>query len=778
MRRCDPCRLSLVSLAVTLAAFPAFADWKLSEYRTLAADSAAVNRIYGIQSFSNRGTNTALSVERDSTGTFLRFNASKIASDGTEGYTANVGFLHPITPDWASYDLTRFTGIQFEYRNSAPITDQLTVAIGSDAYTPLMSASQTTYQCSITGKAALAAHGSWVTATLDILDFAPPQWWTPTADFPTLSHVLERVKNLEFSPKTLYSGDGSQNGKPCTKCVGPTMPKQILDIRNVMLMGLNEQPWPPFDTLIDTTIVVPPPPPPPPPPPTNGYLLSSYAKPALDSASTAAAYGIVSAANPASQAMALVPGGFVRLEAPVIASEPASAPNGNGYTAYVGLIHPLRADWREANLRKLTAVRFQFRNFSKITDALNVSFASSAYTAEEEKAGVLYEYPVTGSIRLAADTNWKSVDLDILDFAPPRWWTPPPGYPTLDSVLSRVRSISFVPQTLYSGDGLSNGKLCTRCVGPTMTKQRLDIRDVRLMGIDSLELVPLVEPPPPPPTSDSCTGSKVVLLDDFLDGNVFNQLGGSWFAYSDAVGMTAEQVGSSSAYFSVFPGSAKLDATLNKKVGEVWHASAGWAGVTASLFEGIDLEGLTGIEFQLNSMGLSPTVGLSLKVRETSVEEGSTLSAPIQAGSTVCVTPESLRPPKNSWRSTGLDLSRIEGFSWEARIQDETRPFLDTARAVFSLKNVRLYGADPERVSRSLARKAKSNFAVSYQQGTLRLVGIEGLGQVEIRDLQGRTVAGFAAASRVPLRLGNGTYILSAKRNGVPLTKSFAVMGR
>lgn len=777
MRRCNPCRLSLATLAVSLASLPAFADWELSDYRTLAADSVAVNMAYSIQPFSNRSSVVGLSVERDSSGGFLRFNASKIASDGTEGHTANLGVLHPLTPDWATHDLTSLTGIRFEFRNSAPITENLAVILGSGAYSYEQDfVIRAKHEIVLSGKTALAASSTWKEVVLEAADFATPTWWTAPPDAPSLEQCLKLAKYIEFAPRTLYAENGTQSGTPCTKCVGPTMTSLILDIRKVTLLGSTYIPPPP---PIDSSIIAPPPPPPPP----SGYLVSTYSKPTLDSASTAATYGIVSAANPASQAMALVPGGFVRLEAPIIASELASAPNGNGYSAYVGLIHPLRADWREADLRKLTAIRFQFRNYSKITSVLNLSFGSSAYSLGQEQAGTVYSNDLGGAKRMSADTSWKSATIDVMDFATPAWWMAPVDFPTLDSVLSRVRSIQFNPQTTYSDNGTSNGQACTKCVGPTMPKQRLDIREVRLMGIDSLELVPLVEPPTPL-VNDSCKGPRVVQLDNFYDGNTWNQLGGSWFTYADTGRSAVEHItnatGSSSAFLTIQPGVARMETNLDKTVDDVWHSRAGWAGVSSYVQRGLDLEGLTAIQFTLETDSITPTAGLFMKVHESGFPMDSAYSAPIPTkNGVVCILVDSLKSnrPRTS-NPSRLNLSKIDRFSWEAKIQDESHPFISQAQANFSLRNVKLYGADPVRVSQSLARLRHSSFGVSYQQGILHMVGIDGIGQIEVRNLQGRTVASFVAGSRVPLQLSNGTYILSAKRNGVPLTKSFAVMGR
>jgi len=767
-------------LAVALSAIPALAGWKLSDYNTLAADSAKVNQFYGIQTFANPSSSATLSVLPDSTGNYLRFVASRIASDSTEGYSANVGIIHPLTADWSAMDMRGITSIQFQYRNNKPITDALKVAIGSDAYPQSAVSGQTLYENSITTKAGLAAHSDWVTATLDILDFAPPKWWIPTVDFPDRDSVLKSVKYLQIVPSTLYSSNGTSMGKACTKCVGPTMQEQVLDIRGLTLEGLLvEQPWP-RDTIIDTTIVVPPPPPPP-VVDTVGYLVSAYANAALDSAKANAIYGVSAYANPASKATVSVPGGYLRFDAPVIASEPATTPNGNGYTANVGLIHPLRADWPTVDLRKLWAIRFKFRNAYKITDNLGVSILSRAYTDEQIRQGTTYDNPVTGVKILAADSVWKTAMLDRLDFAPPMWWTPPADYPSLDSVLSQVIALRIAPTTLYSANGTQMGKVCSRCVGPTMEKQILDIQDIRLLGIDSLRIVPAVEPPPPPSAKDSCQGANVIRLDNFKEESL-STLGGWWYTYSDTGSEIPQDMmqtkGNSRSFITVKPGFAKVEAYLDKTIDEQWIAQAGWAGIATDIHRGFDLKGLKAIQFDLRVDTIYPSVGLILKVHEAGSAVGTSFQAPIPSKTgVVCVSTENLTV-SDSVGIRSLNASLIDRFAFEARILDESHPFISQAQAHFSLRDVKLFGADPTLSSKALTKAARKEFGITYQGGVLRMVGIEGMGQVEVRDLHGRKVASFAVASQVPLRLGHGTYILSARRGDLQIHRSFSVMNR
>jgi len=78
-----------------------------------------------------------------------------------------------------------------------------------------------------------------------------------------------------------------------------------------------------------------------------------------------------------------------------------------------------------------------------------------------------------------------------------------------------------------------------------------------------------------------------------------------------------------------------------------------------------------------------------------------------------------------------------------------------------------------------VSRKISSNpFSVSYGNGFLSIKGYEGVKSIDVISLDGRKVASFAPAARVSMNLARGTYFLSAKRNGVALVQSFAVLGR
>jgi hypothetical protein len=216
--------------------------WQLSKFETATTDSAETNALYGYQVFSNDASKVDVKVQDGA----VHLIASTIASDGTEGYTANLGLLLPLTPDWAEYDLTGLTKITFDYMNDTKITDVLSVSFGSSAYSDEIAAAGTVFSNDIAGSAALAAGTSWKQGEVLIEDFATPSWWRDIPDdFPTIDEVLKKVKNLQFAPKTLYSGSGSQLGKACDKCVTPTMTSVTLKIRNIVLHGVGgPDSWP------------------------------------------------------------------------------------------------------------------------------------------------------------------------------------------------------------------------------------------------------------------------------------------------------------------------------------------------------------------------------------------------------------------------------------------------------------------------------------------------------------------------------------------------------
>lgn len=218
---------ALILVAGGMLAAGAHADWMLNDYATVTADSTATNATYGIQTYQNASSAVTISVP----GGYVSMKATTIASDPTGTYTANIGMLHPLTPDWSVYDLTGLVSVDFEFKNSDKITDYFAVSFGSTAYSDDISKAGTVYEYAIKGTANLAAGTAWKTASADVASFATPSWWTDIpADFPMIEDVVKEIKNLQFAPKTTYSGTG----------VGATMTKQTLDIRNVTMVGVSK----------------------------------------------------------------------------------------------------------------------------------------------------------------------------------------------------------------------------------------------------------------------------------------------------------------------------------------------------------------------------------------------------------------------------------------------------------------------------------------------------------------------------------------------------------
>ena len=225
-------KLSLTLAVVALASVGAQADFLLS-FPTPTADSGATDDLYGIQTYYNQSSTVGVSVS----GGAVIFT-SKLASDGTTGYTANVGVLIPITPDWSAHDLTGVTGVSFKYKASAKITDVFAVSFGSAAYTDEIAKAGTTYEADITPTS--SSVGKLTQGQVDIADFSTPSWWTAPEDFPKLATVLTKVKNLQFAPKTTYTGAGTKaDGTACTGCVGPTLTSITLELQDITLLGID-----------------------------------------------------------------------------------------------------------------------------------------------------------------------------------------------------------------------------------------------------------------------------------------------------------------------------------------------------------------------------------------------------------------------------------------------------------------------------------------------------------------------------------------------------------
>jgi hypothetical protein len=515
------------------------------------------------------------------------------------------------------------------------------------------------------------------------------------------------------------------------------------------------------------------------------WLLNSYAFPAPDSAEANALYGVQSYQNPSSKVDVRVADSAVSLVASVIASEGAE-----GYSANVGLLHPLTPDWATHDLTGLVSIDFEFRNSVAITEYLAVSFGSKAYSDEVSNAGTVYEIAVKGTALLKAGTAWKSVSLPAADLATPTWWTNIPNdFPKVEEMLKKVVNLQFAPKTTYTDAGTQNGNACSKCVTPTMPSLTLEIRKVVLVGVPSY--------PPPPPLGPACQRSPVTL--DRAFGDTRHELGGWWFGYSDfdSTGTSIDSARGSSTMATALTagddfasGSIGMKARLDKKVGGTWHKYAGWAAIGANFDSGLVFkpETFDGISFHLSGTTISSSVQtIVFKVALEGVPDAVVHQALIPAsmllaagGQDFCVSAHDLRMPSyvpEAQRVAFDPTRKIKQIAWEARITDDRNPLLDTATVDIALSDVKVYGELANvGVSRRVAVRGPS---IGNSDGFLHLRGFESVASVDILSLDGRRVATFAPASRVPLRRPRGTWILSTRgRDGSVAMQPFVVVGR
>lgn len=419
------------------------------QFTQKTTSNQAAERLYGIRTFANQASRVKVS-----TGSGILTTGIRLASDGNQGYTANAGVMVPLSSDWAEHDLSNLEDIQFQYRLDSRVSEGLNVLIGSGAYQPDHVKQGVIYQNQIRGAAALSASRTWKTANLTLLDFSCPQWWTPSPDYPSLHQALKRMTSIQLQPQTLYTASGTQSGTPCTKCVGPATPSVTAEFRGFKLVRRQAP-----------------------------QLSGQFELTAADSSKANAIYGIQAYSNPASKVALSVESGTLKT------SIELASDGTQGYSANAGVLLPLQRTWEPVDLRSLSAVQFEYRNDRKIPDGLRVSFGSEAYTASQQAAETVYENSILGAAALAGDMTWRVANLDILDFAPPKWWIPAADFPVIEEVLAKAKNLDFKPRTLYSASGTINGMACTKCVGPTMPQVTLELRNVKLIGTGPLPIV-------------------------------------------------------------------------------------------------------------------------------------------------------------------------------------------------------------------------------------------------------------------------------------------------
>lgn len=248
--------LSFPVLLFGLAAFSQAQNWLLSEYKKVTTDSLGTAAFYGAQPFLNQASKGVVTVPEPG---YIRFEATTIASDPEtapkgSGYSANVGLLQPLSSDWSEHDLSGLTGVSFEFRNSEAITDALEFSFGSASYDSANADSGQVYSVPFADD--LTAGAEWKKVKISKSDFAVPFWWKKPSSFPKFDSVLKRVKNIQIAPKTTYT-KGSEGNQikaggvevACEDCTGPTMTKQILDVRNIVLEGVEVGPPPTPDSV-------------------------------------------------------------------------------------------------------------------------------------------------------------------------------------------------------------------------------------------------------------------------------------------------------------------------------------------------------------------------------------------------------------------------------------------------------------------------------------------------------------------------------------------------
>ena len=526
------------------------------------------------------------------------------------------------------------------------------------------------------------------------------------------------------------------------------------------------------------------------------WVLSTYPTAAADSAQANAIYGIQSVANKSSSVTTKVVAGtpgYVSLVADKIASDGTE-----GYSANVGLLHPLTPDWKEYDLTGLTGVSFEYQNTSKITEVLSVSFGSGSYPEAIAKAGTVYEAVLSSATQLAAGTTWKKGEVAILDFETPTWWTAPANFPTRDSVLKRVKHLQFALKTLYTDSGSQNGKACAKCVTPTMSSQTLNIRNVVLLGGG------IVPPFRPKDDGRGCVDATLSLpFSNFAEESPKSVVGGPFFAFSDfdSTGVSTEESKGSTIVSDTIVAGANEEASqlevrakLNKKIGDTYHKYSGWVGLGTNFGRagnyGIGT-GITGFGFAIGSLGINvervSTIDFKVKmigVSDTAVHFVSLPVADINeaggAGKMACIRPSDLKQASYvaPAHQIAFNPAKIEQISWEAKITDNKQSSIDTATANFFVSEITLYGIDFMGIGPIQgvnSRNHNKTFA-AYSNGVLSLSGFSGVSAFDVTTLDGKVVASFASAPRVSLALPRGTYLLTAKNGS--LSQKFAVVGR
>lgn len=209
------------------------ADLIPTAFARLARDSGEVRALYGATVFANPASRVGIQVAEPGV---LRFTTDTLRSEGTVGFSTKVGFLLPVAYRVEPRNLTGLASIRFDLKLSEIPSGGVRVSIRSNGYGGTYDQEGKTYEILLL-PSILPQPGTWKTFSLVIEDFLPPASWTPEADFPDLDSILKVPEGLLFSPLTLYRGEGTVDGRACSRCVDPTTTRLEMEIRGVRLVG-------------------------------------------------------------------------------------------------------------------------------------------------------------------------------------------------------------------------------------------------------------------------------------------------------------------------------------------------------------------------------------------------------------------------------------------------------------------------------------------------------------------------------------------------------------
>lgn len=304
----------------------------------------------------------------------------------------------------------------------------------------------------------------------------------------------------------------------------------------------------------------------------------------------------------------------------------------------------------------------------------------------------------------------------------------------------------------------------------------------------------------------------------FRDLSLLGDAARPFFPFSDfdSLGNSQDPVkGGSVVTHSIAPDSSYLTirAKLNKRDGGLYHKDAGWAGISTDLsfdqtsrMPSVIVHGcmgkndttwatprFTAISFQLADLGINAerVRNITFKVRMKGINDSalhqvelpvSDLVARKDTGKHACIRPVDLVQPNrvDPSQRIAFDPSLMQQLIWEVKIADTASPEVDTSTANFALVPDRLFVNSPIELWPDCATHVvvRAEPLVSYDNGNLRLDGFAGAHRFEIRDLGGKVVASFGAASQVPIALPRGTYLLSVLGERVHSTTKFSVFDR